>query len=46
MAAYSALQWTNVKTLKGSKNWTKLYNVDSRITRLRVDWLLSRMCVM
>lgn len=39
MAAYSALQWTNVKLSKRSKNWTKLYNVDSRITRLRADWL-------
>jgi len=39
MAAYSALQWTNVKPSKESKNWTKLYNFDSRITRLRGDWL-------
>jgi len=39
MAAYSALQWAKVKPSKGSKNWTKLYNVDSRITRLCADWL-------
>ena len=39
MAAYSALQWTNVKPSKGSKYLMKLYYVDSRIKRLRADWL-------